>query len=388
VDAAERRRAEDALRLEVARKDEFLAVLSHELRNPVGAISNAIALLNRLGPVDPPVRNARDVITRQVAHLTHLVNDLLDVSRLAHGKVILSRKTIDLAPVVSASLDALRPALAERRQELRACIAEGPLFVEGDEVRLAQIVANLVSNASRYSPSGSPVLVALRRDEDEAVLEVTDHGMGIRAELLPKIFDLFVQGEEPVDAAEGGLGIGLNLAARLTRKHGGRIVALSEGPGRGSSFFVHLPLAPPPAPQKGDSGAATAPRERPARKVLIVDDHADSVEGLCALLEMHGHDVRSAGEGAAAFALAKEFRPDVVILDIGLPGLDGYEVARRLRAEPATRSAFLVALTGYGQEEDRRRARDAGFDVHRLKPVDLEQLLALVQEGRPGPARG
>jgi signal transduction histidine kinase/ActR/RegA family two-component response regulator len=380
VDVTERRRAEEALRLELARRDEFLATLSHELRNPVGAISNAIALLNGIGPADPPGRSARAIITRQIAHLSRLVNDLLDVSRLAHGKLAVAKRPTALAPVLRAALDALAPCLAARGQLLEVSVPDEPLFAEADEVRLAQIVTNLVSNGSRYSREGAPVRVTLRREGDEAVLEVADEGVGIRPELLPRIFDLFVQGEPPVDA-ESGMGLGLHLASRLAAKHGGRIEAASDGPGRGSVFTLRLPLTrerPAAAPAGPSAGA------RAARRVLIVDDHVDSAEGLRGILEMEGHEVLCEENGCAGLAQAARFAPDVVILDIGLPEMDGYQIARQLRALPQTRSSFLIALTGYGHEEDRRRAVEAGFDVHRLKPVAIDELLALVAAARDG----
>jgi PAS domain S-box-containing protein len=387
TDITQRKEAERALQEADRRKDEFLAMLAHELRNPLGAISNAAQLLKELGPPEGNLRRARDVIERQTAHLARIVDDLLDVSRISRGQIVLRREPIPLAAAVALALDTARPLIESRRQKLTTALPPEPIWVDGDTTRLAQVIGNLLGNASRYTAKGGAIALAVQRERGQAVIRVRDTGIGISPEMIPRIFDLFVQGDRPADRAPGGLGLGLTLARRLTEMHEGTIEATSAGVGRGSEFAVRLPaLSGPPA-------ALARPRpvtvhEPVRRRILVVDDNADAAESLAAALGMAGHEVRFALEGESALAIAAEFRPEVVVLDIGLPGMDGYEVARRMRAELKREQPVILALTGYGQEEDRRRATAAGFDHYLVKPAAPEAVLASLGSAPPsGPSR-
>jgi CheY-like chemotaxis protein len=333
-----------------------------------------------------------EVVERQVQHLSRLVDDLLDVSRFTRGKITLRKEPTDLAAVVARAVEIARSAVEGRRQELSVLHSSEPLRVEADPVRLAQVLGNLLNNAAKYTPEGGRIWLTAGREDGEAVLRVRDTGIGIRADMLPRVFDLFTQGDRTLDRAQGGLGIGLTLAKSLIELHGGRVEAHSAGPNQGSEFVVRLPLLPGsahPEEARVEKNERNAPS--PPRRVLVVDDNTDTAESLAKLLELMGHQVRTAPDGPAALESVRDYRPEVVLLDIGLPGMDGYEVARRLRAERATEAVFLVALTGYGQEEDRRRSREAGFDRHLVKPVDLNTLRqvlvsaqALPQQNRAG----
>ena len=380
LDATERRRTEDererarAEAEEASRvKDEFFAMLGHELRNPLGAITTALHVIDTGTPGDERSARAREIITRQIRHLVRLVDDLLDVTRLTTGKITLARRPVDLAALarrVVAAVGATTPAL-----ELRGA-ADGAVWIEADETRLEQILNNLLGNAVKFTPAGGRVTVAVAARDGEAVLSVEDSGAGIAADLLPRIFELFVQGQSGLYRPASGLGIGLTLVKRLVDLHGGRIEAASEGPGRGSVFTVRFPLQaapraaadPPPPP-----GGARAPR-----RVLIVEDNHDAREMLRHLLERTGHEVHEAADGLTGLDRALALRPDAAVIDIGLPGLDGYEVARRLRGA-GREDVLLVAVTGYGQPGDRQRSTDAGFDAHLTKPVDPLALEALLE---------
>jgi PAS domain S-box-containing protein len=371
------------------RREEFLAVLAHELRGPLAPVRNAVEVLRLAGPSGGQAGAAREMIERQVAHMTRLVDDLLDVTRVTQGKVTLKKERVEVATVVAQAVEAVRPLVDARRQTLDVAL-EPALRVEADPTRLAQVVTNLLTNASKYSPEGAG---RIRVEADGApglpagpggvTLVVSDNGMGISAEMLPRVFDLFMQADRAVQQSQGGLGVGLTLVKRLVELHGGAVEARSEGPGRGSEFVVRLPAAevPAPAPSAPSRHAADAPAVR--RRVLVVDDNADAADSLATLLRMKGHEVRSVHEGAAVLEAARAFAPDVVLLDIGLPGaLTGYDLAPRLRQLPGLESVLLVALTGYGQEEDRRRAADAGFDAHLVKPANFDELQALLVHGR------
>jgi CheY-like chemotaxis protein len=328
------------------------------------------------------VRPAREIIRRQAAHLTRLVDDLLDVSRITRGTVRVERRTVALEEVLEAAVDTWRHLLAQRKQELTLDLPEEPIRLVGDSTRLAQIVSNLLHNAAKFTPEGGRITITARRENGEVAIHVRDTGMGLASDQLERVFDLFVQGPPPLDRPQGGLGLGLTLARRLAELHGGTIEARSEGSGLGTEFVVRIPLiaevpeeraAMPPVP------VVVAPPSARARRVLVVDDHEDAREALRFLLEDEGHDVRTAGDGPSALAETERFSPEVVLLDIGLPGIDGYEVARAMRHMEQGRDVYLVAVSGYGLPEDRARSRDAGFDDHLLKPVAPQVLLDLVR---------
>ena len=350
-------------------KDEFIAMLGHELRNPLSAIAGAVGVLQRVGVVEAPAAaSARDVIERQTQHLARLMDDLLDVGRVMTGKIVLDRRPVDLLEVAERVVTTIRAAGRAGRHRLS--VAGTPAWVDGDVTRIEQVVTNLVANALKYTPSDGAIGVVVGEDHGESVLRVSDTGHGIPATLLPRIFDLFVQGEQASERAQGGLGIGLTLVRRLVELHGGRVEAASEGEGTGSVFTIAFPRRPAPA------APAAPPRRRSVvpQRALIIEDNDDAREMLRTLLELDGHTVHVAANGIAGLAAALEHRPDVAVVDIGLPEMDGYEVARKLRASESLKAIKLIALTGYGQADDARRAHEAGFDLHVVKPVDPERL--------------
>jgi PAS domain S-box-containing protein len=361
-------------------KDEFLATLSHELRNPLGAIANAVAALERRAGGDEATTRLRQIIYRQTHHLTRLVDDLLDVARAAAGKIPLDRRALDLSDVAGGCVRSVRESGRARRHRLT--FRAESVIVNADPTRLAQIVANMLDNALKFTPSGGSIDVDVLREGQEAVLRVTDTGIGISPEMLPRVFELFAQAAQSLDRASGGLGIGLTLSRRLVEMHGGTIVATSEGPGQGAQFTVRLPVesaaipkAPPPEPAADRS-----------RRILVVEDNDDARESLRLLLESLGHQVLEAGDGPHGLALALHHRPEVVLIDLGLPGMNGYEVARTLRERAPAEHMALIAVTGYGQADDRRRSKEAGFDAHLVKPVSpgvLSSLVASVDLGSP-----
>ncbi|MFL6697916.1 MAG: response regulator [Vitreoscilla sp.] len=383
VEIADRRQAEARLEEASRRKDEFLAMLAHELRNPLAPIRNAVELIRLAAPTEAKVRWAADVTDRQLRQLTRLVDELLDVARISQGKVVLQTQCLDLVTVVTQCIDSQRDTLLKRNQTLTLSLPDTPVNLNGDATRLAQVVNNLLSNAIKYTPEGGAITVSVAHAEggsgEFALLQVSDNGIGIDAELLPHVFELFEQGKRALDRTQGGLGVGLTLVQRLVQLHGGEVVASSAGPGQGSQFRVLLPcLGEVDEPVLADEGPGKLPTASVARRILVVDDNVDVVETTTMLLSLSGHQVRSAKDGLQALHMASEFRPDVVLLDIGLPLMDGYEVARRLRQTPQTAGALLIALTGYGQQGDRQRGRDAGFDGHMLKPVDPHALAKLI----------
>jgi signal transduction histidine kinase len=359
-----------ALRAEARAKDEFLAMLGHELRNPLGTLSNAVAVLERLGG-EETMRHLVAIIGRQTAHLAHLVDDLLDVARAASGKIELALRPVELHALAGRCVDALAQAGRTARHEVRR---EGEaVHVQGDPARLEQVVNNLLDNALKYTPPGGRLTISTARADDAAVLQVRDTGQGIRTDLLGRVFDLFVQEPQSLDRSRGGLGLGLALVKRLVELHGGSVAAWSAGPGQGSEFTVRLPaVAVPPA--QADAMEARARQTHPPRRVLVVEDSPDARQSLRMLLEMAGHQVETCEDGPAGLATIGAFRPHVALIDLGLPGMDGYAVARELRSRPETKAIRLVAVTGYGQAEDRRRALAAGFDQHVTKPVDASML--------------
>jgi signal transduction histidine kinase/CheY-like chemotaxis protein len=356
-------------------KDEFFAMLGHELRNPLGAITTALHVIDLCGPLDERSGEARAIIRRQVGHLVRLVDDLLDVTRLATGKISLSLRRIDLAAVARHAV-----ASVSARGRTLTCRAAAPVWIDADETRIEQILGNLLGNALKFTPAGGQITVTAEVDGPEAVLRVEDAGAGISPDLLPRIFDLFIQGQTTLHRREGGLGIGLTLVRRLVDLHRGRIEAASEGPGRGSAFTVRLPAAHPPG--DADALAPAPPRAAARLRVLIIEDNDDARQMLRHLLDHAGHEVHEATEGIDGLARALALRPDAVIVDIGLPGLDGYSIARRLR-ETGPPGVLLVAISGYGQDGDRLRSRAAGFDAHLTKPVDPTVLNVLLEGERP-----
>jgi PAS domain S-box-containing protein len=384
-DLTEHKRLE-TLEQEGRQTTEFLAMLGHELRNPLAPIRNAVEIIRAREGNDPSVKSARDTIDRQVSHLSRLVDDLLDMSRITSGKVVLQREPLDLDVLVSRSVEASRAVMQERKHTLSLSLPNEPLRVEGDLTRLSQVVLNLLNNAAKYTPEGGQIWVALRREDGQAVLSVRDSGIGMAADLIPRVFDLFVQGERTLDRSEGGLGLGLTLVRKLVESHGGTVEAFSAGPGQGSEFVVWLPAPVLPAAEAPPAAEPAAPGHGPkGRRVLVVDDNADSAETMAMLLQIWGQDVDVARDGPTALAVAAARRPQVVLLDIGLPAMSGYEVARRLREIPGMADAVLVAVTGYGQEEDRQRARDAGFAVHLTKPVPADALRKVLADLGPAP---
>ncbi len=392
--AAQHRQARESAQLQAEqmaetdrRKDEFLAMLSHELRNPLAPILHAVELLGH----DDPRRagQAREIIRRQSEHLTRLVDDLLDVSRITRGTVRLERRRVALKDVVDAAVDTWRHLIARRRQELSVEIPEEPVFIEADPTRLAQVIANLLHNAAKFTPEGGRIAITAAREDGRIVLAVRDDGPGIAPEHLERVFELFAQGPPPLARPQGGLGLGRTLARRLAELHGGTLEAASQGAGRGSEFVVRLPVSTSasepvavPIERRAKPGRAKLGSVR-GRRVLVVDDHADAREALKFLLEEDGHDVHTAGDGPTAIEQARIAPPEVLLLDIGLPGMDGYEVARALRAIPGCERASIVAVSGYGQAEDRARSRAAGFDQHLLKPVAANSLLEIVRRSVP-----
>jgi signal transduction histidine kinase len=377
---AERDRAEEALRDADRRKDEFLAMLGHELRNPLSAIANAVRLWSVASDDRNSVELARSVIERQTGNLSRLVDDLLDVARITEGKIDLRKRPVEIGEVIDRAVEAVRPFIDERRHELEVVPAGGgKLYVEADSTRLEQIVTNLLTNAIKYTRKGGILRIETRQEGRDAVISVSDDGIGIAPRMLPRIFELFTQGDRSLDRTTGGLGIGLHLCRRLVEMHGGSIAAASEGVGRGSTFSVRLPIIPAPTPTMLPQSPDPSPSPRRQRRILLVDDNQDTVLSLARLLSLRGHEVATAFDGVAALKLAQEFQPDILLLDIGLPGLDGYEVARRLRAEGFARTP-IVAISGYAQENDRTRAREAGFNYHFAKPVDFEALAELIVE--------
>jgi signal transduction histidine kinase/ActR/RegA family two-component response regulator len=379
-----RRRLDELQEAEMAdrHKNEFLAMLAHELRTPLAPILSAVQILGRLASDNPIVQRAREVVERQALHQARLLDDLLDVSRITRGKIELRRRTRDLRSAVSDVVEATRPLINAKAQSVSVALPEEALFVDTDPTRLTQILTNLLNNAAKYTHAGGRIAVICRRDGDQAVVVVRDNGVGIPREMLSRIFDLFAQAEPLTARTHGGLGIGLTLVKNLVEMHGGTVVARSGGRGAGSEFEVRLPAVAAPSAEALPSTGAVAAR---SRSVLIIEDNVDTRETLRRVLELDGHEVQEAVDGAEGVEIALATRPEVVIVDIGLPRLDGYQVARRLRTALGA-LPLLIAVTGYGQAEDRRMSSDAGFDVHLVKPVAPEQLAAALHSRDAGEA--
>jgi signal transduction histidine kinase len=381
----ERARAEQQLKEADRLKDEFLAMLAHELRNPLAPIHNAVRIM-RLKPMgDSQVEWARDVIDRQAAHLTRLVDDLLDVSRITRGKINIDAKPLDLGAAVARAVETVQPMLAQQKHELTLQLPATPLAVMGDLTRVTQIIGNVLGNAVKYTDAGGSIQLAAELVGDAMVeIRIRDNGIGIPAAVLPTVFDLFSQAGILDGRSRGGLGIGLALVKRLVEMHGGNVSVFSPGEGQGTEFVIQLPAAmpqvwtPPTAVEAAAAQQLEAARARVAdgqrvrRRMLLVDDNQDALMSLANLLGLDGHEVRTAKDGFQALEAAPEFQPEVAVLDIGMPGMDGYELARRIRAQAWGRNILLVALTGWGQEGDRRRSKEAGFDSHWVKPLDID----------------
>jgi signal transduction histidine kinase/ActR/RegA family two-component response regulator len=358
-------------------KDQFLAMLAHELRNPLAPIQIAVQVISTGEGGTPALQKARQIVDRQVQHLSRLLDDLLDVSRITTGKVELRKEPVNLAAAVANALDASRSHIEQREHCLSVSLPEEPIVLDADPTRFEQVITNLVNNAAKYTAPHGHISVTARRENDQAVLSVRDDGMGIAPDLIPHVFDLFTQADRSLVRAGGGLGIGLTIVRSLVELHGGTATVESEGPGRGSEFIIRLPLGRrPDAPSRPQTQDAVV--VGPLR-VLVIEDNADSRDALRAFLELDGHHVEVAEDGVRGADMARAARPDVALIDIGLPGLDGYEVARRIR-DGLGKSLRLFALTGYGRPEDRRRATEAGFDAHLVKPVSPEALRHVLAE--------
>ncbi|WP_164104662.1 PAS domain S-box protein [Candidatus Laterigemmans baculatus] len=366
------------LQEEGRKKDEFLAMLAHELRNPLAPIRSGLDLLAMMDVE----REVLEMMQQQVEHMVRLVDDLLDVSRIMRGKVELRRESTELSSIINRAIDSVRPLIDKHHQNLTRSLPAEPVWIDADPVRMAQVIGNLLNNASKYTEPGGDIELSVERRDASVLLRVRDSGIGIRRELLPHVFDLFTQDQRTIDRSQGGLGIGLTVAKSLVELHGGTIAANSEGTSRGSEFAVRLPTIPPP---QSHAGSESHPADAPPLKILIVDDNVAAAKMLALLLTRIGeHRVTLAHDGVAAVATARDVRPDLVLLDIGLPRLDGFEVARQLRQDPSLHHLYLVALTGYGTERDRRKSLEAGFDEHLVKPPRLESLQALLAHARPG----
>ncbi len=360
------------------RKDEFLALLAHELRNPLASVRNAASIMRMKEPQDQELMWCRQVIERQADQLTRLIDDLLDVSRITRGKIKLRMQTLDLAEVVSCAVESTRSLVEKHRHALRVRMPDEKVLLQGDLTRLTQVVANLLTNAAKYQNDGGRIELAVHQNDGRVAIRVRDDGIGIAPEMLTQIFELFAQGERSLDRAQGGLGIGLSLVKSLVEMHGGNVTATSEGLGKGSQITVHLPCHRiPQIPVKADDDPVAIGNGN-SRRMLVVDDNRDAADSLLMLMKLRGYEVEVAYDGNQAIEIAQTWQPGIVLLDIGLPGLDGYEVCRRLR-ELGLTDARIIALSGYGQERDRELSKEAGFNLHAVKPVQIDELLKIIE---------
>jgi signal transduction histidine kinase len=361
------------------RKDAFLGMLAHELRNPLGPIRNAVNLLQQMGPDTPRLVHLRDIIDRQVTHMTRLVDDLLDSTRLARGKILLRKERCDLVRIVRQTVDDYRNIFEQGKLTLDLDLPDAPVWVQGDPTRLVQMVGNLLHNAQKFTGGGGTVTVRVWQDsrKKSAAVSVSDTGIGIDAQMLPNVFDIFSQADQGLDRTRGGLGLGLSLVRGLADLHSGEVTAESEGLGKGARFTIRLP-AEEAAEQLEE--IAEEPDAPARRRILIIEDNLDAAETTKMLLEREGHDVRTAYTGADGLEAARQFMPQVILCDIGLPGVDGYQVARTMRRDQGFGTPFIVALTGYGRDQDRRLAQEAGFDMHLTKPIDMSSLRAALSQ--------
>ncbi len=384
-DITEHKRAQRALEEASEQKDRFLAVLAHELRNPLAPVHNSLQLLRMVDPRSEPAEQARAIMERQVDHLVRLVDDLMDVSRITRGKIEVRRQAVDLGSIMLSAVETSRPAIESARHRFTLSLPSEPVAVEADFVRLAQVIANLLNNAAKYTDPGGEISLVAQREGREAVVRVRDNGIGIAPEMMPRLFEMFAQAEDSLGRSRGGLGIGLALARTLVEMHGGRIEACSAGRGTGTEFVVRLPLAPQAAGRAERFGRSRAAAEAAQlaepgrRRVLIVDDNVDAARTLHALVREFGHEVEVAHDASSALAVAREHRPEVVLLDLSMPGMDGVELARALRSQPGFEDVRFAAVTGLSQEADRRRTREAGFDAHLVKPLSPEDLRRVLE---------
>ena len=369
------------------RKDEFLAILAHELRNPLAPIRNAVQIFRAKGPPSAELQWATELIDRQVSQMTRLVDDLLDVSRITRGKIDLRKERVELETVVKSAVEASRPLIEKWGHKLTVSIPPLPIFIEADQTRMAQVILNLLNNSAKYTDQGGRIWLTAERQGDEVSIRIRDSGIGIPKEMLPRIFDMFTQVDQSLERTEGGLGVGLTLVQRLVEMHGGRVEARSDGPGKGSEFVVRLPVVRE-VNESAPAQVVDQVNKPSARRILIVDDNRDSADSLGMLLSMMGNKVYTAQDGLEAVGAAAAFQPDVVLLDIGLPKLNGYEACRRIREQEGGERMLLVALTGWGKEEDRRRSKEAGFDHHLTKPIEFDALQKLLAESNPGHLSG
>jgi len=360
------------------RKDEFLSMLAHELRGPLAPMSNALQVLRRTCPAGTPAEQAAGILERQVHHMARLVDDLLDVARVSRGKIDLRRERCDLTAILTRTVEITRPFIESRQHRLILDWPRLPIWIEADPMRIEQAINNLLTNAARYTLPGGCVWLSADLVKDRAHVSVRDNGIGIAPDLLPTVFEIFVQGERTPDRSQGGLGIGLTMVKTITELHGGRVWAASAGVGKGAEFVIELPAEP--AAMQPSAAAASSEQTR----VLVVDDSVDTAESLAMLLGLEGYETRTAHDGIAALAAARDFHPDMVLLDIGLPGADGYTVAERIRHDECLHDVVLIAMTGYGQPEARERSREAGFDHHLVKPVDVGELKSVLMPPRHG----
>jgi two-component system CheB/CheR fusion protein len=380
-DITERKAAQEALRRADRQKDEFLAMLAHELRNPLAPIRNAAVLLSREIGTDPRLGTLTAMIIRQSQHLTRLLDDLLDVSRIARGRIVLQSERLEIGEFIGPAIEIVQPLINEKLHKLRVDRPGLPLHVQGDRARLVQCLCNLLNNSAKYSPARGEIVLVVAEAPDSVTIEVRDNGAGISPELLPHIFDLFVQDERTLDRSQGGLGIGLSIVKRLVEMHQGTVNAASAGIGRGCTFSIRLPRMTAPERAAADCVAPTAAK----RRILVVDDNADVADSLAMLLRLDGHEVETAYSAPGTFEAVQRMRPEAIFLDIGLPQMDGYEIARRLCADPVAKRAHLIALTGYSQERDRERAREAGFGAHLVKPANIEAVNEILASLPTGP---
>jgi PAS domain S-box-containing protein len=380
IDISDRKRYETSLQEADRRKDEFLAILAHELRNPLAPLRNGLQVMKLAAGNPAAVEQARGMMERQLLQMVRLIDDLLDVSRITRGKLQLRKERVELASVVRSAVEGSRPLIEASGHQLTIILPPEPVHLDADPTRLAQVFGNLLTNAGKYTDRGGHIWLRAERHGGEVVVSVRDTGIGIAAEHLPRVFEMFAQAAPALERSQGGLGIGLSLVKGLVEMHGGRVEAHSEGLGKGSEFVVRLPLScGPHAPGSPHPGGGEDATGRPARRILVADDNRDAADSLAMMLRLDGHEVHAVHDGQEAVEAAEWFRPDVVLLDIGMPKLNGYDACRRIRAQPWGQGILLAATTGWGQEEDKRRAMEAGFDCHLTKPVahaDLEKLLA------------